>query len=147
MFERIKYSEDYKLITKTDAKAEFLLKDCDFDFREPALKYIVKKNPHQSRNDMKLYLYFQCKQRAMEVHESEENLDEKRELREHNLHKTRQRNYEKKLKVLRKEARSASKKVTEFHKHDYGEENHDEDQDIYFKICKTCSHRFEYEQL
>jgi len=33
------------------------LKDCDIDKREPILKYIVKRNPHNSRwGSMKLYL-------------------------------------------------------------------------------------------
>ena len=36
---------------------QFLLKDCDFDRREPPLKCIVKKNPHHSNwGEMKLYL-------------------------------------------------------------------------------------------
>ena len=92
-------AEEFELITRTDAKKEFLLKDCDFDFREPALKYIVKKNPHNKRwGEMKLYLKFQCKNRAMTIHESEENLNDKKEIRVINLHKTRQKTYEKKIK-------------------------------------------------
>lgn len=38
---------------------EFLLKDVDLDKREPPLKYQVKKNPHHSRGEMKLYLLSQ----------------------------------------------------------------------------------------
>ena len=34
----------------------FLLKECDFDRRQPSLKFILKKNPHYSRGEMKLYL-------------------------------------------------------------------------------------------
>lgn len=87
------------MITRTDAKAEFLLKDCDFDFRDPQLKYVLKKNPHNRKwGEMKLYLRFQCRDRAMEVHENEEKLEEKKEIRQMNLHKTRQKNYEKKIK-------------------------------------------------
>jgi DNA-repair protein complementing XP-A cells len=86
-------------MAKTDAKAEFLLKDCDFDFREPVLRYIVKKNPHKSSyGEMKLYLRIQCQERANVVHESLEKLEEKKEIKILNLHKTRQKNYEKKLK-------------------------------------------------
>lgn len=47
---------------------------------------------------MKLYLKCQCAERAMLVHEDQEKLDEKKELRVLNLHKTRQKNYEKKIK-------------------------------------------------
>lgn len=49
--------DKHKLITRTEAKEEYLLKDCDLDKREPVLRFIVKKNPHNSRwGDMKLYL-------------------------------------------------------------------------------------------
>ena len=95
---RVKHTDDYKLIARTDAKSEFLLKDCDFDFREPALKFIVRKNPHRNGwGEMKLYLRLQCQQRALVVHEDEEKLEEKKEIKLLNLHKTRQKNYEKKL--------------------------------------------------
>jgi len=47
----------HKLITKTDAKTKYQLKDCDLDKREPPLCYIVRKNPrHEKWGEMKLYL-------------------------------------------------------------------------------------------
>lgn len=47
----------HSLITKTDAKNEYFLKDPDFDVREPPLKCIAKKNPHNVNwGTMKLYL-------------------------------------------------------------------------------------------
>ncbi|KAH0628481.1 hypothetical protein JD844_009726 [Phrynosoma platyrhinos] len=52
--------DKHKLITRTEAKEEYLLKDCDLDKREPVLKFILKKNPHNPRwGDMKLYLKLQ----------------------------------------------------------------------------------------
>lgn len=52
--------EKFKLITRTEAKKKYLLKDADFDKREPALKFILKKNPHNERwGNMKLYLEIQ----------------------------------------------------------------------------------------
>lgn len=52
--------EKHKLITRTDAKQEYLLKDVDFDKREPVLRFITKPNPHNNRwGDMKLYLRLQ----------------------------------------------------------------------------------------
>ena len=51
------------------------------------------------------------------------------------------------LKALRKEARLGSRKVTSFHQHEYGEETYNEEEDNYFKICKTCQFRLEYEEL
>ena len=47
----------HELITKTDAKSTFLLTDYDMDKREPILKFILRKNPHNPRwGDMKLFL-------------------------------------------------------------------------------------------
>jgi DNA repair protein len=51
------YEGAHKLIPRTEAKTLYLLKDCDLDLREPPLRYIAKKNPHNPRyGDMKLYL-------------------------------------------------------------------------------------------
>lgn len=52
--------EKHKLISRTEAKQHYLLKDCDLDKREPPLRFILKKNPHNPRwGDMKLYLKLQ----------------------------------------------------------------------------------------
>ena len=51
------HEDKYNLITRTDAKTKYLLKDADLDKREPSLKFILRKNPHNPRwGDMKLYL-------------------------------------------------------------------------------------------
>lgn len=60
--------DKHSLITRTEAKNEYLLKDCDFDKREPPLKCIIRKNPHNVRwGEMKLYLHLQVEKRALEV--------------------------------------------------------------------------------
>lgn len=60
--------DKHSLITRTEAKNEYLLKDCDFDRREPPLKCIIRKNPHNVRwGEMKLYLHLQVEKRALEV--------------------------------------------------------------------------------
>ena len=47
----------HQLVSRSDAKKNFLLKDCDLDQREPPLRCILRKNPHNPRwGDMKLYL-------------------------------------------------------------------------------------------
>ena len=52
--------EKHRLISRTNAKNTYLLKDHDFDKREPPLKYVLKKNPHNNNwGDMKLYLEIQ----------------------------------------------------------------------------------------
>merc|ERR1712150_182804 len=66
----------HELITKTEAKNTFLLKDADFDRRDPPLKFIVRKNPHNERwGDMRLYLRLQVEKRALEVWETPEALE------------------------------------------------------------------------
>ena len=48
--------EQHNMITKTDAKTKYLLRDADFDVREPPLKFISRKNPHhKSWGEMKLF--------------------------------------------------------------------------------------------
>ena len=63
----------HQLITKTDAKKEFLLKDSDFEKGQRdkpfvPLKFVLRKNPHNPRwGDMKLFLRSQVESRALEV--------------------------------------------------------------------------------
>ncbi|XP_020860193.1 DNA repair protein complementing XP-A cells isoform X2 [Phascolarctos cinereus] len=91
----------HKLITKTEAKQQYLLKDCDLEKREPVLKFIVKKNPHHSQwGDMKLYLKLQVVKRALEVWGSEEALEEAKEIRQENREKMKQKKFDKKVKDL-----------------------------------------------
>uniref|UniRef100_A0A665TE92 Xeroderma pigmentosum, complementation group A n=1 Tax=Echeneis naucrates TaxID=173247 RepID=A0A665TE92_ECHNA len=91
--------EKHKLISRTEAKQHYLLKDCDLDKREPPLKFILKKNPHNPRwGDMKLYLKQQVEKRCLEVWGSEEALEEARETREENREVQKQKRFNKKVK-------------------------------------------------
>lgn len=145
---RANFSDEYKLITKTDAQEEFLLKDCDLNMREPPLKFILKKNPHHKNwGDMKLYLRSQVKERAIMVHEDLDKLKQKKEEKLLNLHKTRQKNYEKKVQTLRKEALLGSRKTVKYHEHEFGEGVYNEEEDNYHKTCKICQFVVEYEEL
>nr|SVE72715.1 EOG090X0KP6 [Daphnia similis] len=63
--------DKYSLITRTDARQEYLLKDCDLDLREPILRYILRKNPlNPNWGDMKLYLRLQANAAAKSVKRS-----------------------------------------------------------------------------
>jgi len=89
----------HQLITRTDAKQEYLLKDCDFDLREPALRFILRKNPHNPRwGDMKLYLQLQVEKRALEVWETLEKLEEQHNIREDKRKKTKVKKFNKEVK-------------------------------------------------
>ncbi|NXI75055.1 XPA protein, partial [Anseranas semipalmata] len=140
--------DKHKLITRTEAKEEYLLKDCDLDKREPVLRFIVKKNPHNPRwGDMKLYLKLQVIKRSLEVWGSEESLQEAKELRRDSREKMKQKKFDKKVKELRRAVRSSLwKKAASIHEHEYGpEENIDED--TYKKTCTVCGHELTYEKM
>jgi DNA-repair protein complementing XP-A cells len=139
----------HSLITRTDAKTEYLLKDCDLDKRDPPLRYIAKKNPHQfARGDMRLYLRTQIEDRALEVWGSEQLLEEEREKRSGQRQKRKQKQYEKRLKSLRMTVRSSLyTKQTESHSHEFGEEVFNEDKDIFEKRCKSCGYLSSYEKM
>lgn len=141
--------QTHELITRTDAKAKYLLKDCDIDLRKPPLRYILKKNPYQSRGDMRLYLKYQIEERAIEVHKSEEQLEEELEKREERRAEKKQKVYAKKMKSLSMQVRSSLyKRQLGPHEHEYGEAICiDEENDLYRKECKTCGHKWDYEEM
>ncbi|XP_072526490.1 DNA repair protein complementing XP-A cells [Salminus brasiliensis] len=142
--------EKHRLISRTEAKQLFLLKDCDLDLREPPLRFVLRKNPHNPRwGDMKLYLKTQVVKRSLEVWGSEEALEEARESREESREVQKQKRFNKKVKELRRAVRSSMfKKDTSVHQHDYGpEEVVDEEEDQYRKVCKTCGHQLTYEKM
>lgn len=144
-----KPKDTHELITRTEAKTKYLLKDCDLDLRKPPLRYILKKNPHQSRGDMRLYLKFQVEERALEVHGSEEQLEEELEKREERRMVKKQKVYDKRMKSLSMQVRSSLyKRNLEAHEHEFGEAKCiDEDNDLYEKECKTCGYKWEYEEM
>uniref|UniRef100_A0A670K9G3 XPA, DNA damage recognition and repair factor n=1 Tax=Podarcis muralis TaxID=64176 RepID=A0A670K9G3_PODMU len=137
-----------KLITRSEAKQEYLLKDCDLDKREPVLRFILKKNPHNPRwGDMKLYLKLQVIKRSLEIWGSEEALEEAKESRQDNREKMKQKKFDKKVKELRRAVRSSVwKKDTSIHQHDYGAEEMI-GEDLYKKTCTTCGHELTYEKM
>ncbi|KAL8565210.1 hypothetical protein ACOMHN_001108 [Nucella lapillus] len=141
--------EKYELITKTDAKNKYLLKDVDFDVREPALKFILRKNPHNPHwGDMKLFLELQVAARAKEVWGDEEKMEDAKEQRSVNKEKAKKKKFDKRVKELRMTVRSSLwRKDMSAHEHQYGEETFDEDSDEYSKTCSTCGHVLTYEKM
>ncbi|KAH8290085.1 hypothetical protein KR044_009635, partial [Drosophila immigrans] len=140
----------HALITRTEAKAEYLLKDCDFDKREPVLRYISRKNPHNVRwGEMKLYLHLQVLQRAMEVWGSEAELLRQHEQREDKRDMGKARKYNKQMKQLRMEVRSSlfTKQTTVVHQHEFGPDTYNEEEDNYTHTCLTCPYSETYEKM
>jgi len=141
--------DKHRLITRTEAKQEYLLKDCDLDLRQPALQFILRKNPHNPRwGDMKLYLELQIEKRAMEVWETQEKLEEEHVLRDEKREKSKVSKFNKQVKALRMAVRSSVyRKETAGHQHVYGSEKFDAEKDIYFRSCTTCDHKQVYEKM
>ncbi|KAL1492947.1 hypothetical protein ABEB36_011108 [Hypothenemus hampei] len=142
--------ETYKLITKTEAKANYLLQDCDLEKREPPLKFIKRKNPHNVRwGDMKLYLELQVRNRAIEVWGSEEVLEEEKEKREEKKVISKAKKYNKQLRELRMNMRSSMYDRTSAasHTHDFGPEIYNEESDSYTRKCTTCPYEETFEKM
>ncbi|XP_074651124.1 DNA repair protein complementing XP-A cells homolog [Tubulanus polymorphus] len=147
--DKCKEENEHDMITKTEAKTKYLLKDVDFDTREPPLKFILRKNPRDQRwGNMKLYLESQVKARAIEVWGDMEMIEDEKEKRLEKREETKQKKYDKKIKDLRRQVRgSLWKKESTVHEHEYGTETYDEEEDIYRKKCLTCDHTLEYEKM
>lgn len=142
--------EKHQLITKTDAKNMYLLKDCDLEKRDPPLKFIMKKNPHNVRwGSMKLYLELQVECRALEVWGSEEQLEAERERREEERAKSKVKKYNKQLKALRMSVRSSLYDRTNksSHEHQFGPETYNEADDTYTRTCITCDYAETFEKM
>ncbi|KAM9399153.1 LOW QUALITY PROTEIN: DNA repair protein complementing XP-A cells homolog [Salvelinus alpinus] len=128
----------HKLISRTEAQQLYLLKDCDLDQREPVLRFILRKNPHNPHwGDIKLYLRLQVEKCSLEVWGSEEAKESREENREVQKH------VNPKVKELHRAVRSSvGTKDTSAHRHEFGpEELVDEDEDLYRKVCNTCEHK------
>uniref|UniRef100_A0A1I7YTL7 XPA_C domain-containing protein n=1 Tax=Steinernema glaseri TaxID=37863 RepID=A0A1I7YTL7_9BILA len=142
----------HRLVARTEAKRQLLLKDEDFDLRKPVLRYISRKNPHNPRyGDMKLYLRSQVEARMLQLYGSWEGFEEAKEkrtaLRDIRMEKT----FEKKIKKMRQEIRGNAKYKVQSrptaHEHVFGEEKYDAEKDEYRKKCKECDYEMSYEKM
>lgn len=117
--------------------------------REPALKFINRKNPHKSTwAEMKLYLKSQVEKRALEVHGSFEKIEEEKELREEKRELSKVKKYNKNMTELRKAVRSTLyDRRHEKHVHEFGESTYNEETDEYHHSCLTCEYEETYEQM
>ncbi|XP_017888226.1 DNA repair protein complementing XP-A cells homolog [Ceratina calcarata] len=140
----------HSLMTRTKAKGNYLLNDCDLDQREPPLKYIVRKNPHNPNwGEMKLYLELQVEQRALEVWGSEENLLNQQRIRDSKKEEAKMKKFGKSMKILRMAMRSSlyDKTSRASHTHEYTGEIYNPDNDTYTHTCITCGYEETYEKM
>ncbi|CAG9530538.1 unnamed protein product [Cercopithifilaria johnstoni] len=142
---------DHKLISRTEAKNQYLLKDCDLDLRKPILRFISKKNPHNPRyGDMKLYLKAQLEQRCLEVYGSKEEFEKARDARVTQKETRLEKRFEKKIKEMRQQVHGSKNFKSDYgksHDHVYSDESYDSIKDEYWKICKICKYKLTYEKM
>lgn len=120
------------------------------DKREPPLRYISRKNPHNVRwGEMKLYLQIQVEKRALEVWGSEETLQEELEKREEKRVITKGKKYQKQMKELRMSMRSSlyDRTSSASHTHEFGPETYNEEDDTYTHICLVCNYKETFEKM
>ncbi|XP_046978533.1 DNA repair protein complementing XP-A cells homolog [Vanessa cardui] len=138
----------HSLITRTEAKSEYLLKDCDLDSRPPPLRCVRRRNPHRSRfAEMRLYLRAQVEARALQVWGSAEELQRELEERRARRDKAADTAARRRLRALRMDVRSSLYDRTRaHHEHAFGPETYDAAADIYSRSCE-CGHVETYEKM
>ncbi|CAK1544329.1 unnamed protein product [Leptosia nina] len=140
----------HSLITRTEAKSEFLLKDCDLDLREPPLRCVRRPNPHKARfAEMRLYLRAQVEERALVVWGSEEQLSVEKIARDERRQRAANTAARRRLRALRMDVRSSLfERTRASHTHEYGPERpHKGDQDDLYERTCACGHVEIYEKM
>lgn len=141
----------HALLTRTEAKSEFLLKDCDLDARPPPLRALVRRNPHAARGasaDMRLYVRACVEARAREVWGGEEALQRERARRDEKRAHAALKAHQRRLRALRMDVRSSLfRRGAEAHQHRWGPERHDAAADEYSRECLDCGHTETYEKM
>ncbi|XP_014358573.2 DNA repair protein complementing XP-A cells homolog isoform X2 [Papilio machaon] len=139
----------HELVTRTEAKSEFLLKDCDLDSRPPPLRCVRRRNPHRTHYaEMRLYLRAQVEERALLVWGSEERLLQERAAREERRERAQATAARRRLTALRMAVRSSLYDGTHVqHEHRYGEESYDAETEQYTRACLDCGHTQTYEKM
>jgi len=156
-----KFPERYSLLTKTEAKEDYLLTDPELR-DETLLPHIEKPNPHKSTwNNMMLYLRFQVEEYAFSDKKwgSAEALDEEFQRRQDETKARKEKKFRSKLNELKKRTRvDAYKRARgggggEFgdtigngrHEHEWGRAVEDKETGMMKKECLECG--MEVEEL
>ncbi|KAK4621278.1 DNA repair protein RAD14 [Fulvia fulva] len=156
-----KYPEKYSLLTKTEAKEDYLLTDPELK-DEQLLPHLEKPNPHKAHwNSMMLYLRCQIEEYAFSDKKwgSPEALDKEFEKRQKDAKDRKEKKFKNKLQELKKRTRvDAYKRARgggggEFgdvlgggkHEHEWGRSVDDPETGMMKKRCNECG--MEVEEL
>lgn len=139
----------YQLMTRTDAKAKYLLQDQDLR----GLGRIEKPHPNKMyTRPMQLYLEKQVQRVAWIKHGGEEGMEmAKQKQLDRRIEKSnaKRKNVQKQMRKEKKVKQTIQEQIEKEkeHQHEFGEELYDEEEDVYRKTCTTCGLKMEYEKL
>ncbi|CAO3634749.1 unnamed protein product [Mucor fragilis] len=144
-----KFPEKYSLITKTEAKEDYLLTDPELKDPE-LLPHWSKPNPHKSTwNDMMLYVREMVEEYAFKKWDGPEGLDAEYERREAQKKDKKDKKFKEKLADLRRRTMTSTwerKRQEGPHKHEFDDSVEDEDGNT-TQTCKTCGLVIESEEF
>ncbi|KAK9727626.1 DNA repair protein rad14 [Basidiobolus ranarum] len=142
------FPDKFSLITKTEAKEDYLLTDPELKDRDlfPCWK---KPNPRKSTwNDMMLFVREQVEEFAFKKWGGEEALDAEFEKRQSDKKKRKDKKFRAKLADLRRRTRTSTwEKKREEHVHEYDEPVEDQETGEMTKTCKSCGFQLSYDEL
>lgn len=139
----------YKLLTRTEAKAKYLLQDEDLK----PLGRIEKPHPNKMYpRPMQLYLHKQVERVAWIKHGGEEGIETaKQKQMDRRIEKStaKRKSVQKQMQKQKKVKQTIQEQIEQEkeHEHEFGEEAYDEAEDVYRKTCMTCGLKTEYEKL
>ncbi|KAI8884383.1 DNA repair protein [Backusella circina FSU 941] len=144
-----KYPEKYSLITKTEAKEDYLLTDPEL--KDPdLLPHWSKPNPHKSSwNDMMLYVREMVETYAFQKWGSAEGLDAEYERRVAQKKEKQDKKFKEKLADMRRRTMTSTwerKRQEGPHKHDFSASERDDQGNIIQK-CTDCGIVIESEEF
>ncbi|KAI8080126.1 XPA protein C-terminus-domain-containing protein [Gilbertella persicaria] len=143
-----KYPEKYSLITKTEAKEDYLLTDPELKDPE-LLPHWSKPNPHKNTwNDMMLYVREMVEEYAFKKWNGPEGLDAEYERRIAQKKEKKEKKFKEKLADLRRRTMTTSKERKRQegpHKHEFGDVNNQDGTSV--QKCKTCGLVIESEEF
>ncbi|KAI8061699.1 XPA protein C-terminus-domain-containing protein [Gongronella butleri] len=141
--------ERYSLITKTEAKEDYLLTDPELKDPE-LLPHWSKPNPRKSTwNNMMLYVREMVEAYAFKKWDGPEGLDAEYERRESQKKDKKDKKFKDKLADMRRRTMTSQwerKRQQGPHKHDFGD-TFEDDEGTTYQECRTCGLQVESEEF
>ncbi|EDQ91270.1 uncharacterized protein MONBRDRAFT_23509 [Monosiga brevicollis MX1] len=141
----------YRLVTKTTASKEYLLRDSELSGGQSSLRFIERDNPNNDTyNKMKLFLLSQVQERSYARYEDEFGLQAEHDRRAAVQQGHQDRRREERLKKLRKETLTSewlAQRVVHEHTFNPEDEVYDEEEDQWTKTCADCGFKVTYERM